>query len=296
MSTRHELTALISQFAPSDGDFATTIPSLSLHRHSSPTIPYYGIYKPALIMVIQGAKRVILANETYDYDSSRCLITSIDLPVVSWVTQASAEVPYLCLILNIAPAQIRELMTEASLPAPNQCERGMCVSPLSAPLLDATLRLVQLLASPQDIPILAPLIQREIVYRLLTSDQGKRLRQIALMDSQLNRIAKAIEWIKGNFTERLRIEELAQMVNMSPSSLHHHFKSVTAMSPLQYQKQLRLQEARRLLLTEMLDAASVSYQVGYKSPSQFSREYSLLYGAPPLRDVEQLRLHSMGLQ
>jgi AraC-like DNA-binding protein len=232
-----------------------------------------------------------LGGETYVYDQTHFLVTSVDLPVMSQVTGATKETPYLCLCFKIDLRRLSELMTEAESAERETIPegRGIFVGQLSAPLLDAALRLVHLLETPQDIPVLAPLIEREILYRLLQSDQGMRLRHIARRESQSHQIAKAIDWLKMNYAKPLRIEELARRVSMSPSSLHHHFKAITAMSPLQYQKQFRLQEARRLMLTEMLDAASAGHQVGYESPSHFSREYCRLYGAPPLRDIVRLQ-------
>jgi transcriptional regulator GlxA family with amidase domain len=186
---------------------------------------------------------------------------------------------------------VAQLMADSQLPAPRsqQSGRGMATGEVTPELVNAFLRLINLLNNEQDIPILAPVIQREIIYRLLTGDQGARLRQIAAAGSQSQQIARAIEWLKGNFAEQLRIDDLAEKASMSTSTFHHHFRSMTALSPLQYQKQLRLQEARRLMLADRLDAASAAFQVGYESPSQFSREYSRQFGAPPLRDISSLR-------
>lgn len=289
---QRQLAAAVNRFTKSDGVHQSAIPALSLYRRSVPGARYYGIYQPALSIIAQGAKRVMLADEIHDYDQAHCLVTSVDLPVVTQVVRATPDEPYLGLLLDLNPHRIGDLMTELHMPKPRAAPvgRGMMVSRLSTPLLDAVLRLMQLLATPQDIPILAPLIEREIMYRLLTGEQGTRLRHIAVVDSQTHQVARAIDWIRMNYFRPLRVENLARTVNMSPSSLHHNFKAITAMSPLQYQKQLRLQAARRLMLTEMLDAASAAYKVGYESASQFSREYSRLYGAPPLRDVAQLRM------
>jgi AraC-like DNA-binding protein len=207
------------------------------------------------------------------------------------VTKASPEKPYLGLVLNIDQREISQLMVDSNLPPPRpqQSSRGMATGEVTLPLLAAFQRLIDLLDEPRDIPILAPIIEREIFYRLLVGDQGARLRQIAVAGSQSNQIARAIDWLKGNFTKPLHIDDLAAHVNMSTSTFHHHFRQVTAMSPLQYQKWLRLNEARRLMLAEDQDATTASFQVGYESPSQFSREYSRLFGAPPLRDVINLR-------
>ena len=265
---------------------------MNFFRQTAPTEPQYCIFPPSLTLVVQGAKQATLGDETYVYGPGNYLLNSVDLPVVCNVTQASADRPYLSACLQLNRPALASLLS-AALPdpvaPPDGMERGMAVTPLPNSLQDAMIRLIRLLDSPQDIPILYPLIEREILYRLLTGDQGARLRQIAMTDSQPHQIARAIDWLRENFAAPLRIDDLAQRVNMSSSSLHHHFKAITAMSPLQYQKQLRLQEARRLMLAHQLDAASASHQVGYESPSQFSREYSRLYGVPPLKDVSRLR-------
>jgi AraC-like DNA-binding protein len=233
----------------------------------------------------------MLGDESYVYDAHRFLITSVDLPTVVQVIKASREKPYLGLVLRLDQREISQLMVDSNLPPPRpqQSSRGMATGEVTLPLLTAFQRLIDLLDEPKDIPILAPNIQREIFYRLLVGDQGARLRQIAAAGSQSNQIARAIDWLKKNFTQPLRIDDLASQVNMSTSTFHHHFRAVTAMSPLQYQKWLRLNEARRLLLIENQDATSAAFQVGYESPSQFSREYSRLFGAPPLRDITSLR-------
>lgn len=286
---RQDLASRIDRLAVTDGDHETVIPGLSLYRSSQPIPSKCGLYTSTLTLVAQGSKQVILAGERYDYDQANYLVTTIDLPVIYSVTEASPETPCLCVVWQLDPARIAELLT-ADLP-PNRVSagRGMSISPLSHDMLDAVLRLVRLLDTPADIPMLAPLIERELLYRLIISDQGARLRQIAMNGSQTQQIARAIDWLRQHYSAPLRVQELARTVNMSVSSLHHHFKAITAMSPLQYQKLLRLQEARRLLLTEQCDAASAAHRVGYESPSQFSREYSRFYGAPPLRDVAQLR-------
>jgi AraC-like DNA-binding protein len=288
---RRELVSILARFAGSDGAHKTAIPALSIYRNSAPNQPSCALYEPVFTVVAQGAKQVVLAGEPYVYDQAHYLVTSVNLPVVSQVIQASAQEPCLCFMFALDARRIADLMAEMEPPKSQAAtvERGLSVSPLSAPLLDAMLRLARLLAVPQDIPVLAPLIEREVLYRLLTAEQGPRLRHIAMTGSQTHQIARAVDWIRKNYTKPLRVEVLAQTVNMSVSSLHHHFKALTAMSPVQYQKLLRLSEARRLMLTEMRDAASAAHLVGYESPSQFSREYSRFYGAPPLRDVAQLR-------
>jgi len=269
----------------------TAIPGLSLFRRDEPTEPISGMYEPSICMVAQGAKRVLLGDDTYVYDAHHYLITSVHLPTVVQIIEASREKPYLGLRLKFDQREIAQLMADSRLPSPRtqKSSRGMATGEVTIPLLNAVQRLIDLLADEQDIPVLAPVIQREIIYRLLVGDQGLRLRQIAAMGSQSQQIAQAIDWLKGNFTQSLRIDDLATLVNMSTSTFHHHFRAVTAMSPLQYQKRLRLNEARQLMLTENQDAATAAFQVGYESPSQFSREYSRLFGAPPLKDIAKIR-------
>ncbi len=207
------------------------------------------------------------------------------------IVEANREKPYLGLKLKLDQREMSQLMADSNLPAPRvqQSSRGMATGVMTLALVTAFHRLIGLLDDQQDIPILAPIIQKEIIYRLLVGDQGTRLRQIASAGSQSHQIARAIDWLKTNFTQPLRVEELAEQARMSSSTFHHHFRSMTALSPLQYQKQLRLQEARRLMLAERMDAANAAFQVGYESPSQFSREYNRLFGAPPLRDIINLR-------
>ncbi len=274
------------------GDQRTTpVPGLSLYRRDEPTQPTSVMYEPRICMIAQGAKRVLLGDDTYVYDPQHFLITSVDLPTVVQIIKASREKPYLGLILKLDQREISQLMVDSNLPPPHpqQSSRGMATGEVTLPLLTAFQRLIDLLDGPKDIPILAPIIQREIFYRLLVGDQGARLRQIASAGSQSQQIARAIDWLKGNFTRPLRIDHLARQVNMSTSTFHHHFRAVTAMSPLQYQKWLRLNEARRLMLTENQGAATAAFRVGYESPSQFSREYSRLFGDSPLRDITGLR-------
>jgi AraC-like DNA-binding protein len=287
---REELAAIIDRSTRTDGHHATTLPALTFFRAGTPGAQVCTMYQPGLALVAQGAKQVLLGGETYRYDQANYLVTSIDLPVSSQVIDASADRPYLCAMLRFDTRLIGELMADVDLPEPTgTAGLGISVSPVSGDLLDTVLRLARLLDTPKDLPVLAPLIERELLYRLLTGEQGSRLRHVVTVGSRSHQISHAIDWLKNHYHQPLRIDELAGTVNMSSSSLHHHFRAITAMSPLQYQKQLRLQEARRLLLTERCDVASAAHRVGYESPSQFSREYSRLYGAPPLRDVEQLR-------
>ena len=281
----------IVRWTDKGGLLVTAISALSLSRRDAPTEPTSYMYEPSICLIAQGAKRVLLGDDTYVLDVHHFLITSVDLPTVVQIIQASREKPYLGLILKLDRREISQLMVDSNLPPPRaqQSSRGMAIGEVTLPLLSACQRLLDLLAAPQDIPILAPLIQREILYRLLVGEQGARLRQIASAGSQSHQIAQAIEWLKSHYTLPLRIDDLAAHVHMSPSTFYHHFRALTAMSPLQYQKWLRLNEARRLMLTKRLEAATAAFQVGYESPSQFSREYSRLFGAPPLRDITYLR-------
>lgn len=269
----------------------TAISDLLLYQHDEPTQPRNAMYEPCICLVAQGAKRALLGDDTYVYDAHHYLIASVHLPTMVQIAEASKEKPCLGLVLKLDQRVISQLMVDSNLPPPRaqQSSRGMMIGEVTLPLLTAFQRLIDLLAEQQDIPILAPIIQREIIYRLLVGDQGERLRQIASAGSQSNQIARAIDWLKGNFSQPLSIDDLASRVRMSSSTFHHHFRSMTALSPLQFQKQLRLQEARRLMLAERMDVATAGFQVGYESPSQFSREYNRAFGAPPLRDITNLR-------
>jgi AraC-like DNA-binding protein len=282
---REELAERIARAVPEDGK-VEPLKGLHLHRSSTPTEPLHGVSKPAFCVIAQGSKEVLLGDSRYRYDPAHYLLATVELPVVGQVLEASAERPYLSLLLELDPALVGSVMVEAGhLSSRNQGDvRALDVSPLDADLLDAAVRLMRLLDSPAEARVLRPLITREIVYRLLRGDQGNRLRHLALLGGQADRIAAAIERLRREFDQPLRIESLAREFEMSVSGFHHHFKAVTAMSPLQFQKQLRLQEARRIMLGENLDA-----RVGYDDASQFSREYKRLFGQPPVRDVERLR-------
>jgi AraC-like DNA-binding protein len=290
-----ELVRLLERWTGSDGRHETAIPELKLYRFSHPTEPACVLQEPAVYAVVQGRKQVTLGGETYVYDRSQYLAVSVDLPVVGNVFEASPEEPYLCMTLTVDPRDLAALIVETGRQAPRDDHdgRALYVSPLRAPLLDGFLRLVRLLDAPEDIPVVAPLIRREIDFRLLQSEQFGRLAQIAIGDGRLRRVSGAIAWIKEHFAEPLQIASLAKRVHMSPSSLHHHFKAATAMSPIQYQKRLRLQEGRRLLLSGARSAETVAYKVGYASASQFSREYARVFarvfGQPPRRDAERVR-------
>jgi AraC-like DNA-binding protein len=284
-----ELIDLIARFAKEDGDHPTVIPGVSVHRRSGTGTKSCGAYKPSLALIAQGAKQVVLGDEVYRYGGADYLLTSIDLPVTTQIVEASEEKPYLSVTFGIDTTRIALLLERAGGGVPASTARGMTVSSVTAELEDAAIRLLKLLDRPDDIPALLPLIEQEIIYRLLTGPQSARLRQMAVTESQSHQISRACVWLKEHYALPLKIEDLASRVSMSVSSLHHHFKAITAMSPMQYQKQLRLQEARRLMLEDMLDAGSAGHQVGYESQSQFSREYARQFGEPPLRDVGRVR-------
>jgi AraC-like DNA-binding protein len=299
-----ELCRLLARHAPVDGVHDTAIPGVAAVRASHPGDEIgHALHQAALCLIAQGAKRVMLGEEVYVYDASRYLVFSVDLPIGAQVMRATPDEPYLCFRLDLPAQVVADVMLKtgpaataaaappsaASSAAPGPDARGLYLSRTGAPLLDAVVRLLRLLDAPDDAAALAPLVQQEIIYRLLRSEEGARLARVARADSQAHRVARAIAWLKAHYAEPLRVEALAQHVHMSASSLHHHFRAVTAMSPLQYQKQLRLQEARRLLLGEVSDAASAGHRVGYESPSQFSREYARLFGVPPARDAQRMK-------
>ena len=289
-ASRDELIARLARAVPEDGT-AEPLAGLRLRRASSPTELGHGVSDPALCVIAQGSKEIMLGDHRYRYDPAHYLIATAELPIASQITEASKEHPYLGLVLTLDPPLVGSVMVEAGNPAPRShaAMKAIDVSPLDAGLLDAVVRLVRLLDSPTDARFLAPLVKREIVYRLLTGGQGGRVCHIAALGGHTHRIAKAIERLRKDFDQPLRIENIARELGMSVSGFHHHFKAVTAMSPLQFQKQLRLQEARRLMLGDDLDAASAGYRVGYGDASHFTREYKRLFGAPPMRDVERLR-------
>ena len=269
----------------------TAIPGLLLARRNGPSQPASIMHEPSICVIAQGAKRVQLGGDAMMYDARHYLVSSVDLPTFVQVIKASPEKPYLGLVLKIDQRAISQLMVDSSLPPPRpqQSSRGIATAKVTLPLLAAFQRLIDLLDEPTDIPILAPLIEREIFYRLLVGEQGARLRQMASAGSQSQQIARAIDRLKRDFSRPLRVDDIAAQANMSVSTFHQHFRQVTAMSPLQYQKRLRLNEARRLMLTEGCNAATAAFKVGYESPSQFSREYGRLFGAPPAREIADLR-------
>ncbi|WP_443114619.1 AraC family transcriptional regulator [Herbaspirillum seropedicae] len=286
---QQELLQLLEHYTTGvEGMLETAIPNMEIYRITCPSGPKHAVQKPVFAVIAQGSKRIFVGDEIYEYDPMHYLVASVDLPVVGKVMVTSPDEPYLGLRLELDTQEIGELIGDENLPAAAQVSegaaRGLYVNRLDVDLLDAVLRLLRLQERPADVPILAPMIRREILYRLLMNGQGALLRQTVLQDSQMNRVAKAIRLIKEGYDQALRIDDIARDVHMSVSSLHHHFKLVTAMSPLQYQKNLRLQEARKLILTADASVATAAHRVGYESSSQFSREYSRLFGAPPLRD------------
>ncbi|HEX6370857.1 MAG TPA: AraC family transcriptional regulator [Longimicrobium sp.] len=287
---REELLKLLNRWTSSDGKHETAIGALKLYRFSQPTEPTHLLQEPAVYVVLRGRKEVILGNQTYLYDCSQYLAVSLDAPVVAKIADASHEEPCLCLTLAVDPRELAALIVETDQHAPRDDHDGgaLYVSPVRAPLLDGLVRLLRLLDAPEEIPVLSPLILREIHYRLLQSERYGRLAQMAIGDGRLRRVSGAILWIKEHFAEPLLIEALAKNVHMSPSALHQNFKAVTAMSPIQYQKRLRLQEARRLLVSGAPSAEAVAHEVGYGSATQFTREYARLFGHPPRRDVEHV--------
>ena len=290
---REAAIASIGRWTIGQFDWQTPISGLTFFRREAPMPPTICLVEASIVLVVQGEKQMLAGGEAYPYNINRFLITSLDIPANSQVVTASPDNPCLGLALKLDLRTMAELIAQGGLPLPEDrsSDRGAVIGlgTVTPMLLEPFKRMLDLLDEPSAIPILAPLIEREIHYRLLMSDQAARLQQIASVGSQGHRVAKAIDWLKVNYTETLRIDDLAAQVKMSPSSLHHHFRQLTAMSPLQYQKWLRLNEARRLMLNEDSDAASAAFEVGYESPSQFSREYTRLFGAPPKRDIEGLR-------
>ncbi len=274
-----------------DGVHATAIEPLKFLRQSdTSTIP--GVIEPVLAIVVQGKKEVSLSEETYQYGIAQYLVVSVDLPLFGCPIEATPDKPYLSFALSLDPVQLCDIIAQMNSSTGKQENpvRGWFISDAEPSIIDCAIRLTELLDTPQDIPFLAPMIIREIYYRLLTGEQGEAVRQIATSGSNMQRIAEVITRIKADFTSPLRVEDLAVQANMSVSSFHRHFKEVTSMSPLQYQKQLRLLSARHLMLAENADATHAAYQVGYESASQFSREYSRMFGAPPIKDIERLRI------
>jgi AraC-like DNA-binding protein len=288
--SRTELAGKIASFMGKEENRITEIPGVSLHRRTSPTPPCRTTYHPGVMVVAQGSKQVSLGRASFIYDASRFLLTAVDLPIVSWVAEATEEVPCLVLSLKLDMSMVRELLSHEEMhvaQAPSDSP-AMSIGETTPEFLNACCRLLDLLDSPQDIPFLSGLIQREIIYRILRGPEGARLRAVATLGDQSHRTAKAIAWIAANYSKTLRVEELAELSSMGVSTLHHHFRMLTSMSPLQYQKQLRLQSARNLMLNSGMDASSAAFEVGYESATQFSREYSRFFGQPPMRDIRAL--------
>jgi len=290
-----ELAALIDRYCSGEGIHDTAITSLQVIKSSSTNMRVPEVYAPSLCIIVQGSKQVMLGEEVLQYSPSQYLAASVDLPIVGQVITASKAQPYLCVKVDIDSHLLTELVADGVLAGAaaetthGETTRGLFVGALDMALGDAVLRLVRLLESPSDIRILAPTFLREIHYRMLQSQHGATIAQMAMPDSYMHRVATAIRAMRADLARPIRVNELAEQVSMSASSFHHHFRLVTAMSPLQYLKCLRLTQARKIMLTERCDAATTAYRVGYESPSQFSREYSRMFGAPPMRDVQALR-------
>ncbi|RUS49108.1 AraC family transcriptional regulator [Cohnella sp. AR92] len=286
-----QLASLIRRHAPTSGTHPTAVPSLALMHAAKPSEPLESVYKPSICVVAQGAKTAALADEIYRYDPSTYLVTSVELPILGRIVEASPETPYLSLKLSFDADVILDLAKKMNRlgSQPSEAGRGISVNRPSPELLDALVRLLQLLDSPSDIPVLAPLLVREILYRVMQGNQSTLLHHFGVTGSQAHNISQAIRLINRHYDRPLAVDRLAESVNMSTSAFHKHFKRVTAMSPLQYQKTVRLQEARRLILTETAQVSDAAFRVGYESPSQFSREYARMYGQPPTRDVRELR-------
>jgi AraC-like DNA-binding protein len=287
----NELAGLISKLLDGTADLLTDVPGLVLYQNIAPTAPNPCTYEPSLLLIPQGKKRVDLGKQSYVFGESSFLLTSIELPIISRVSIASVEKPYLAFFLKLDMGIVRDVLhtEEVRISAPPVGTRGMVLGEATVELLTPCLRMLRLLGARQDIPFFGKLLQREIIYRLLQGPQGDRLRSVATMSDKSYLTAKAVTWLRKHFEQTLNVDELASMAGMSRSTLHHHFRGLTAMSPLQFQKQLRLHTARQKMLTEKLDAASAAFAVGYESPSQFNREYKRFFGQPPMRDVQTLR-------
>jgi AraC-like DNA-binding protein len=289
------LARLVATYAPHDGSFELRIPGVHASRFSRVNGECaHALRLPSLCIAAQGAKTIIVGQDVYEYDPSRMIVFSVALPVAAQVTQASHSEPYLALKLDLDPHRIADLVLKVfphGLPAAQE-RSAVYIAPAEASIVDAADRLIECVASPGDAELVAPLVIDEILIRLLRSPIGARVAQMGFAESSLHRIAKAISWLRANFSQPMRVEHLAELVHMSVSSFHDHFKSVTSMSPLHYQKVLRLQEARRLMLSTMTDAGTASQRVGYVSASQFSREYSRFFGSAPTRDIARLRQDS----
>lgn len=295
MDAYQKLCNLIDRYCDADGSVRTAVAPVWMYRSTGPTLKVPTIYRPCLCLIISGAKEVTLGQDVYRYAPGQLLAASVDLPLVGHVTNASHDGPYRSLSLDLDAKILGELVTCMALDIGGDGDsfRGLFVEETTPELVDAVLRVVELLDHPDEIPVMLPLLMREVHYRLLRTGQGALIARLAMGGSNMQRISAVLSLLKDNFDKPLRVDELARHANMSPSSFHHHFKHVTAMSPLQYQKRLRLTIARQIMLAEMKDAASAAYEVGYESTSQFSREYARMFGAPPMRDVTALLSQSV---
>lgn len=286
-----DLTRAVARIAQSDGDHLTAIPELSLHRRSAVTEPMHCLYGFGLGITVSGQKRVALGEEVFDYSAGQSLLTTADLPVVTHITHASPAQPFMGLMLRLDPRTVVQSAAEMALPHPGKDSsyRAMSLGALDATLLGAVTRLVELIDEPRLLPQLAPLLQREILVRLLAGRHGPQLQRLVAVGSPSQQVVQSMAWLKMNFTQPVLADDLAASVHMSPSTFRQHFRAVAGMSPMQYLKQLRLQEARQLMLNQGIDAGTAGVRVGYESASQFSREYARLFGAPPLRDIRRMR-------
>ncbi|WP_022850834.1 AraC family transcriptional regulator [Limisalsivibrio acetivorans] len=291
-TAQRQLADTIDELTKGKNMLETGIPGVILHRWNYPTEPVSYMHDPSICVIAQGRKQVVLGSETYIYDDNHFLVSSLDLPIIANILEASEDKPYLGITCHLDKQAIAHLLVDTDLPS-KPCKEpcaSMAVGEVTQPMLNIFLNLVNLVKEPEQIKILAPLYHKELLIRLLGSEQGPRLRDIARNGSRENQVARAIDWLKENYSEQLRIESLASHVMMSASSLHHNFREMTNMSPLQYQKWIRLHEARRLMLTERMDVSNAAFEVGYESPSQFSREYKRMFGNPPLRDIKLMNM------
>lgn len=297
LATRQSLAATLDRLTAETPLVTSDALGLTITRWEAPTELTAYMHEPSLCLVAQGAKRLLLGGELFQYDADHYLITSVDLPLVAQITEANAERPYLGLKLTLDMRMVSQLLVDSNLPRPRtqKTNLGIAVSRVDLRLLESFMRLLDLFDTPEDIPILAPLIQKEIVYRLLIGEQGLLLRQMGTAGSQSNQIGQVLNWLQKNYAKPLRVDDLAAHARMSSATFHRHFRELTAMSPLQFQKRIRLHEARRMMFADHMDANSAALQVGYESSTQFNREYSRLFGAPPLRDVKALRRHTSDL-
>ncbi|OON41709.1 hypothetical protein BTJ39_00640 [Izhakiella australiensis] len=288
---RQPLITLCQRYAPDEGENATAINGLTLFRANSVAAPLPSVYQPCLCFIVQGSKQVMLGNAIYGYQAGQHLAVSVDLPMLNQITHATPDAPYLLISMAIQPTLFSSLLAQAPhlLNGSGKSQRGVFVGDQTVAMGEGLLRLLSLLETPQDIAVLAEQTLREVLYRVLCAPGGERVAELAQSGSPLNRIARVIHKIRASYCENLPVEELAQLAGMSVSTFHAHFKTVTALSPLQYQKTLRLIEARHLMLSGQHDVAASAWQVGYESPSQFSREYSRMFGNPPARDISQLK-------